>query len=77
MRNKIGNGILIFGIMLALYVSGWLMIIKPISDCCLAYKAGLLTLAMIGWAALKFLLSATVAWIIVWIASVIRLFVVK
>lgn len=42
MRNKIGNGILIFGIMLALYVSGWLMIIKPISDCCLAYKAGLL-----------------------------------
>lgn len=54
-----------------------LMILKPISDCCLAYKAGLLTLAMIGWAALKFLLSATVAWIIVWIASVIRLFVVK
>ena len=53
------------------------MIIKPISDCCLAYKAGLLTLVMIGWAALKFLLSATVTWIIVWIASVIRLFVAK
>ena len=48
MRNKIGNGILIFGIILALYVSDWLMIIKPISDCCLAYKAGLLTFAMIG-----------------------------
>ena len=77
MRNKIGNGILIFGIMLALYVSGWLMIIKPISDCYLAYKAGLLTSVMIGWAALKFFLSATVAWIIVWIASVIRLFVAK
>lgn len=77
MRNKIGNGILIFGIMLALYVSGWLMIIKPISDCYLAYKAGLLTSVMICWAALKFLLSATVAWIIVWVASVVRLFVVK
>ena len=48
MRNKIGNGILILGIILALYVSGWLMIINLISDCCLAYKAGLLTLAMIG-----------------------------
>lgn len=77
MRNKIGNGILIFGIILALYISGWLMIIKPIADCCLAYKAGILTLEMIEWAALKFLFSGTAAWIIVWTVSVIRLFVIE
>lgn len=46
---------------LALYVGGWMMILKPIEGTVTAYLAGTLTIKGVAVTALKCVLSATVA----------------
>ncbi len=52
------------GVGLALYVGVWLMFLKPIIDCCVAFDAGTLTGTMIGCSLAKCILSKFVRIII-------------
>ncbi len=64
MKEKI-RGILflifmISSIVLGCYVGGWLMFIKPIMNCCIAFDAGMLTGNMIGLTILSCVFSGGV-----------------
>ena len=52
---------IIIGIILGIYVGGWLLFIKPIVVACAAYDAGTLTGSMIGWTIIKCLVFAPIA----------------
>ena len=55
-----------FGFVAAAYVGLYLMLIKPIVDCIVAFKAGALGSALILWSLTKCVLSFCVGWIIFW-----------
>lgn len=40
------------------YVGGWLLLIKPIVDCCTAFDKQILTATMVCWAVIKCILAA-------------------
>ena len=52
---------IIIGIILGIYVGGWLLFIKPIVVACAAYDAGTLTGSMIGWTIIKCLVFVPIA----------------
>ena len=52
---------IIVGIVLGIYIGGWLLFIKPIIAVCAAYAAGTLTGSMIGWTIIKCLVFAPIA----------------
>lgn len=60
MRGVIAVIIWILGAVLGLYVGGWLMFIKPIIGCCVAFDAGTLTAMMVGMTVIKCFFGSTV-----------------
>lgn len=59
---KFFGGIIVICLSLAaaLYLGLWLMFIKPIIDCCMAFDAGTLTGVMVGICVLKCIFASTV-----------------
>lgn len=56
--------VMIISIMLSLYVGGWLLFIKPIFDCAVAFDAGLLTGVMIAITVFKCFVAPIIGWLI-------------
>lgn len=66
----------IFGVLAGLYVGGWLMFIKPIIACCVAFDAGTLTGIMVGISILKCIFGSAVGGTIFLICHVIAMLLV-
>lgn len=75
MKNIIAIIIIWLGCILALYVGGWLMFIKPIINVVLALQAGIVTGSMIALAIIKILLASIVGGIIAYIGFIIAAFI--
>ncbi len=75
MKNIIAIIIIWLGCVLALYVGGWLMFIKPIINVVLALQAGIVTGSMIALAIIKILLASIVGGIIAYIGFIIAAFI--
>ena len=75
MKNIIAIIIIWLGCVLALYVGGWLMFIKPIINVVLALQAGIVTGSMIALAIIKILLASIVSGIIAYIGFIIAAFI--
>ena len=75
MKNIIAIIIIWLGCILALYVGGWLMFIKPIINVVLALQAGIVTGSMIALAIIKILLASIVGGIIAYIGFIIATFI--
>lgn len=56
--------LILLGIAGGLYVGAWLMFIKPIIACCVAFDAGALTAVMVGKTVLKCIFAGFVGWMI-------------
>ena len=65
----------IVGILLAIYIGGWLLFIKPIIACCIAFDAGTLTAFIVGVSVIKVLCASAVAGVIFWITSTISILI--
>ena len=76
-REFIGGMIFILGFFIGFYVGLWLLFAKPIIICVLAYRAGALTLKMVGWNVFKFCFAAPSMWAFPWLGATIRLFIVE
>lgn len=77
MRNAIAILIFIVGILLAIYVGGWVLFIKPIMVACAAFDAGTLTASLVGMTVIKCLIATTVAGFIIFVSSTISAFLLK
>ena len=75
MKNIIAIIIIWLGCVLALYVGGWLMFIKPIINVVLAFQAGMVTGLMIALAIIKILFASIVGGIIAYIGFIIAAFI--
>ena len=64
-RRVMANVVTIAGLILASYVGGWIMLIKPIIAACVAFDAGTLTAVMVGMTVLKAVFASAVAGIII------------
>lgn len=71
MRKILGVIIAIAGIGLGLYVGGWLMFIKPIIACCMAFDAGVLTGTIVGWTVIKCIFASFIGSIIGYVGILI------
>lgn len=63
--------VFIIGIIVSLYVGGWVMFIQPIMDACKHFDAGTLTGAIIGATVLKCIFATTVSSLLIWLSSFI------
>ena len=68
MRTVLAILVLIAGILLACYVGGWVLFIKPILAACAAFDAGTLTATVLGVTVIKCLLASVVASLIIGVA---------
>lgn len=71
MRNVLAVLIFIAGVLLACYVGGWVLFIKPILAACAAFDAGTLTATVLGVTVIKCLLASVVSGVIITAASAI------
>lgn len=71
MKIIIGWVIFVASVIGGLYVSGWLMFVKPIIDVCRHFDAGTLTGTIVGITILKCVFASVVGAIIVKIGSMI------
>lgn len=71
MRTVLAIFIFIAGVLLACYVGGWVLFIKPILAACAAFDAGTLTATVLGVTVIKCLLASAVASVIITVASAI------
>lgn len=71
MRIVLAILVLIIGVLLACYVGGWVLFIKPILAACAAFDAGTLTATVLGVTVIKCLLASAVASVIIAVAYVI------
>ena len=71
MRTVLAILIFIAGLVLACYVGGWILFIKPIRAACAAFDAGTLTATVLGVTVIKCLLASAVASAIIGVASAI------
>lgn len=62
---------LIAGFVAAIYLGGWLLFVKPIWMCCLAFDAGTLTATMVGISFFKCCIAGLVAYICIMIGAFI------
>lgn len=69
MRTVLAILILMTGVLLACYVGGWVLFIKPILAACAAFDAGTLTATVLGVTVIKCLLASAVASLIIGVAS--------
>ena len=67
--------IFIIGLLLAGYIGGWLLFIKPIIACCAAFDAGNLTALMVGISIIKIVFATAISSIIFWVASMISILI--
>ena len=72
-RSIISMVVLIIGFLLALYVGGWLMFLKPIIYAVAAFDAGTLTGTIIIWTIIKCILASFVGGIISYIGILIAI----
>lgn len=77
MKQGLGVLTIVLGIILALYVGGWLMFIQPILACAIAFDAGLLTGTMIAITVLKCVFASFVGGIIFYVFGAIGLLLTK
>ncbi len=71
-RIILSIAVFLFGISVAIYVGGWLMLVKPIRNTILAYTMGNLTIPQLVVNVIKCICSLTVAgfiWSLGYIAS--------
>jgi len=66
--NKIVTISFLVGVLIALYVSGWLLFISPILSACALFDAGALTGMAIANVVIKCLLATPIASAIIWIS---------
>lgn len=71
MKTIIGYLIMIVGIVLGLYVGGWMMFISPIIEACKAFDAGTLTALKVGLTIIKCVFASTVGVIIAYIGLIV------
>lgn len=71
MKNLVYCIIIFIGIVLAAYVGGWSMFIKPIIGCCQAFDAGILTGTMVGWCVLKCVFAGVAASFIIYLGYIV------
>ena len=71
MKKLIGFLFFIGGILLGLYVGGWLLFVKPIIDVCIAIDNNTISAVIIGIAIIKCLLASFVGWIIAYLGITI------
>ena len=75
MKKIIGALIIIIGIVMGMYIGGWVMFVQPIIQACVAFDAGVLTGMIVGTTILKCMFASFVLAIIsytgVWIGSLI------
>ena len=71
MRNLIGVLIVIVGILLGLYIGGWIMFVKPIIDICYAIDDQTISAVAVGITIIKCLLASFVGVVIAQIGIVI------
>lgn len=76
-KEFIGGMIYILSFSVGLYVGLWLLFVKPIVICILAYRAGILTSKLIEWNIFKFCFAAPSIWLFPWLGATIRLFVIE
>lgn len=69
--KKLGFLFIIVGIILALYVGGWMMFIQPILACAVAFDMGLLTGTMIASTVLKCVFASFVGYVVFYIFALI------
>lgn len=73
-RDWTGVVILVFaliGVILGLYVGGWLMFVKPILAACALLDSGMLTGGILGMTIIKCLLASVVGWIVFYVTALI------
>lgn len=61
------------GIILGIYVGGYLMFVRPIVDCLIAFDLGTLTGSMIGWTIAKCIFAGTASGVVIGIAYIITM----
>ena len=71
MRNIIGSLVLIAGIILGIYVGGYIMFVDPIIEACKHFDAGTLTGMVVGATVLKCIFASVVGWIIFYVGVII------
>ena len=74
-KSIISMVVLIIGFLLALYVGGWLMFLKPIIYAVAAFDAGTLTVTIIIWTIIKCILASFVGGIISYIGILIAILI--
>lgn len=74
-RSIISMIVLIIGFLLALYVGGWLMFLKPIIYAVAAFDAGTLTGTIILWTIIKCILASFVSGVISYIGILIAILI--
>lgn len=62
---------LIGGIVIGLYVGGWVMFIRPIIEACRHFDAGTLTGVIVGVTILKCIFASTVGSLIIYVSAAI------
>lgn len=75
--QKLGMIFIIIGIILGLYIGGWLMFIQPILACATAFDMGVLTGSMIAITALKCIFVSFVGYIVFWVFSFIGILLIN
>ena len=73
-RDWTGVVILVFaliGVILGLYVGGWLMFVKPILVAYALLDSGMLTGGILGLTIIKCLLASVVGWIVFYVTALI------
>ena len=71
MKNIVSLLLLITGVVLGVYIGGWVMFISPILACALAFDAGLLTGMLIVAAALKCIFASFVGYLTFWVFAML------
>lgn len=69
--GKIAVMVYSIGIILSVYIGGWLLFIKPIIACCIAFDTGTLTAMMVGIAFIKIIFATGAVILIMAVADFI------
>lgn len=71
MKNVIAVLVAIVGIILGIYMGGWILFIQPVIQVCKAFDAGTLTATMIGITIVKCIFAGAVGSVIAYIGILI------
>ena len=71
MRTFIAIIIGLAGLLLGLYVGGWVLFVKPILLACKAFDAGMLTASIVGMTVIKCIFASVVGSLIAGVAYIV------